>query len=417
MPRSNSNNDPWFSDYMTGANTGAAYNFWSSIGAYHTLGTVATRGRPTSGSSGGWDALGFLALCAMAVVAAYALVLAIIEAYTLGFAVYEYFLNGFRYDPGLTFVATFLLFLASQALLPALLIRSRQIIAALAVLVVTPVLDVLAGIIGTSFLSSWRFDMSSISGRLPHPPLSIAVDVDSLKEGIVGGLILFWFLVFTAVALYYAVLLAWKTLVWSPRLGMRGFRLARRSRAGETLVLAMCVAYLGLCERLLPDLYYLPLGVETFAAIELAMLVGWRRAVAATATWLGLTSLGFPLAEPTMLQPRLLFGPLLGFLVGLLVAVAFAGRVGYGRWANQMFATAAIAHIIFYACGLGWLLLTRSISMDQIASDILLPTAKGLAASIFLTAILFELTAAVAKRAVELEMDRAGGSARFAVAR
>jgi biotin transporter BioY len=394
------------SDYTYGKTSGIGYNFWSRLGAYHTLGNVAASGRPTSGSSGGGDGLVFLALFVVVAFGAYGLLLAIIEAYTLGFAVYEYFLNGFRSDPGLGFVVIFLLFLASQVLLPVVLIRSRQIIAALALIVAIPVLNVLVGLVALSLLSSLQLDVSSIAARLPNPPLSGVVGVDTLKKGIAGGLIVFWFLVIAAVTL-------WHALVWLARLGIRGSRHAGGSRTGEVVFVSACVAYLGLCERLMPNLYYLPLGVESFGAIGLAMLVGWRRAVVATATWLSLSSAGFPLADQTMLQPQVLFGPLMGFLVGLLLAVALAGWLGYGRWAIPMIATAVGAHVIYYGCGLGWFLLTRPVSTEQVASDILLPTAYGLLASIVLTAVLFEATAAASKRAMELELHRAGGLARF----
>ena len=419
MPRTYIQDNSFF-DYTVGASTGTAYNFWSSMGAYHGFQRPNFSAGAGSGGSGdgagAYEALGFLVLCGMGALAGYLILLGIVAGYSAGFATYAYFLSGFVETPGIAFFAAFLMFAFSQILFPALLIRKACRLRQCRSLYFCHCWMLLSALSGPVSWSSLGIGAASIAASLPPQPPNASIPITGLREGIVGGLMFFWLLLIAGIALYASLVAVWKSLVWSARMGMRGYGLAKGSHAGELVILLLCLVWLGFWEFVTPHLYYLPLGVQTFAAIELAMLVGWRRAVIATAAWLILSSFGVPLADPAMLQVRILFGPLLGFLTGLLLAVAFAGKFGFGRWVNQMFATATVSHLIFYGCGVGWLLLATGLTLSDIGDQVLLPTAVGLLASTLMTAVLLQLTVAVAKRAMEAEMKLAGGPERFAMA-
>ena len=96
-----------------------------------------------------------------------------------------------------------------------------------------------------------------------------------------------------------------------------------------------------------------PITGQTFGVAMIALLWGWKRAVATTVSYLVVGALGMPVFA--MGKAGLAIGPTAGYLFGMVIASAWMGFLADRGWTKTFFKSwlaATSGSVIVFACGL-----------------------------------------------------------------
>lgn len=131
-----------------------------------------------------------------------------------------------------------------------------------------------------------------------------------------------------------------------------------RNRKGRALAIILAgVALLAVSARINVPLYPVPLTMQTFAVLALAMFCGWRYAVSAVVAYLAIGAIGMPVFAAGG-GVAYLTGPTAGFLLGFVPAAFVAGwfaQRGADKGFFRALAVLVFADAIIFLCGVGWL--------------------------------------------------------------
>lgn len=105
--------------------------------------------------------------------------------------------------------------------------------------------------------------------------------------------------------------------------------------------------------------YPVPMTLQSLAVLLIGAAFGARLAAATLALYLFEGLVGLPVFAGVTAGPAYMAGPTGGFLIGFLLAAAFAGLCaerGLDRSAPKLLAVMILAHAIIFACGFLWLM-------------------------------------------------------------
>ena len=118
---------------------------------------------------------------------------------------------------------------------------------------------------------------------------------------------------------------------------------------------------LALSAKLQIPFHPVPVTMQTFVLLTLAMAYGPRLAAATVALYLLQGALGLPVFAGTPekgIGIAYMFGPTGGYLLGFLLAAALCGRLAQQGWDRNVFTTALamlLGNAVIYVPGLLWL--------------------------------------------------------------
>jgi biotin transport system substrate-specific component len=180
------------------------------------------------------------------------------------------------------------------------------------------------------------------------------------------------------------------TIAWS-RPGSRGtvlVDLMSRSWISEVALAAGGVLALAASAQVAIPLSFTPVPItgQTFAVMVIGSSYGLVRALIAMVSYLLVGLAGAPVfsPDPKSGHPRtgqqLLQSPSLGYVIGMLVAIALLGLLSQRAW-DRRFATAtaqmALANIIIYVFGVTWLARAAHLDTQTALAKGLLPFLLG----------------------------------------
>ncbi|MEH3145262.1 MAG: biotin transporter BioY [Methylobacterium frigidaeris] len=134
------------------------------------------------------------------------------------------------------------------------------------------------------------------------------------------------------------------------------FRLAARQAAA----IALGVALLTLCAKVRVPSWPVPMTLQTFAVMTLAVAAGPRLAGATFLAYLGAGAAGWPVFSGTPergIGLAYIAGPTGGYLLGFLAACWITGTLARGRGPAGRIAAMLAGLAAIYAAGLSWLAL------------------------------------------------------------
>jgi biotin transport system substrate-specific component len=117
-------------------------------------------------------------------------------------------------------------------------------------------------------------------------------------------------------------------------------------------------ALLAVCSQIAVPLQPVPITMQTFAVLVIAMAYGWRLGAATVALYLAEGAVGLPVFAEFSGGPATLFGPTGGYLLGFVLAAAIVGYLGERGWDRDIPRTALAmlaGNIALYVPGLFWL--------------------------------------------------------------
>lgn len=97
-----------------------------------------------------------------------------------------------------------------------------------------------------------------------------------------------------------------------------------------------------------------PITGQTFGVMLIALLWGWRLGMPVLALYLGAGAIGMPVFA--MGKSGLVFGPTIGYLVGMFIASGVVGWLSERGWTRSFltsYAACVIGSVIVFASGLG----------------------------------------------------------------
>ena len=137
---------------------------------------------------------------------------------------------------------------------------------------------------------------------------------------------------------------------------------------GEALSIARFVALavtgsllLTLSAKIQIPFYPVPMTMQTFVLLVLAMVLGWRLGVASVLLYLAEGALGLPVFAGTPekgIGIAYMLGGTGGYLLGFVLAVAVCGWLAQRGWDRRVWSTALamlIGNVLIYVPGLLWL--------------------------------------------------------------
>lgn len=135
--------------------------------------------------------------------------------------------------------------------------------------------------------------------------------------------------------------------------------------------------FVALCARVTLPLPFtpVPLSLQNFAVLLVALVLGSRLGAAAMAVYVGMGALGLPVFTPGPGSLAQLFGPTGGYLIAYPAAAFVAGLVA--ERARQRFSYAALGavagNLVLFAGGISWLMVLSGASLAQAAAFGLYP--------------------------------------------
>ena len=105
-------------------------------------------------------------------------------------------------------------------------------------------------------------------------------------------------------------------------------------------------------------LWPVPMTMQTFAVLALALACGPRLGAATVLLYLAEGAMGLPVFAGFKAGPAALMGPTAGYLAGFVLAAALVGRLGERGWDRRVPTTVAamlLGNLVIYAFGAGWL--------------------------------------------------------------
>ena len=134
--------------------------------------------------------------------------------------------------------------------------------------------------------------------------------------------------------------------------------------------------FIAVCARLSLPLPFtpVPLTLANFAVLAVGLVLGSRRGFAACVTYLTMGAVGLPVLSPFGPGGFLhLFGPTGGYLLAYPIVAYIAGlgaeRSGFAR----KLATATLAELFLFVCGVSWLVLLLHVPFAKAAAFGLYP--------------------------------------------
>lgn len=131
-----------------------------------------------------------------------------------------------------------------------------------------------------------------------------------------------------------------------------------RSFFGQIIVALLASALMAISAKIAIVLQPVPITMQTFAVLGVAMICGWRIGVASVALYLLEGAAGLPVFGPDVPGVAALFGPSGGYLFGFLPAAMITGLLIAKGWGNSRITTclaAILGTVVIYLCGLSWL--------------------------------------------------------------
>lgn len=133
---------------------------------------------------------------------------------------------------------------------------------------------------------------------------------------------------------------------------------------------------IAVCSRLSIPLPFtpVPLTLANFAVLAVGLVLGSKRGAAAAATFLAMGAAGIPVFSPAgpggVLQ---LFGPTGGYLIAYPAVAFVAGMAAEKSGFFRKLATATLAEILLFACGVSWLMVIAHVAFAKAAAFGLFP--------------------------------------------
>ena len=118
---------------------------------------------------------------------------------------------------------------------------------------------------------------------------------------------------------------------------------------------------LTLSAKLQIPLWPVPMTMQTYVILVIAMAYGTRLGVATVSAYLLAGALGLPVFAGTPekgIGVAYMFGPTGGYLLGFLLATYVMGKLGQRGWDRSLtlsFAAMTLGHVLILACGVAWL--------------------------------------------------------------
>jgi biotin transport system substrate-specific component len=138
---------------------------------------------------------------------------------------------------------------------------------------------------------------------------------------------------------------------------------------GAALVIAIC-------SRLSIPLPFtpVPLTLANFAVLGVGLTLGSRRGFAAATTFLAMGAAGLPVFSPVGLGGvGQLLGPTGGYLLAYPVVAYIAGLASERDGFFRTLATATLAEVFLFACGISWLMVIAHVPFAKAAAFGLFP--------------------------------------------
>ena len=150
-------------------------------------------------------------------------------------------------------------------------------------------------------------------------------------------------------------------------------------------------ALVGLLAQLVIVLPFTPVPItgQTFGVLLGGMALGWRRAVAGMAVYVGLGLVGVHWFAGGNGGAAIIGAPSFGYLVGFVVAAAVLGRLAELRFDRNPFGvlgSMVVGNLIIYLFGVSWLIVAIHVDVAQGIALGLTPFLLGDAIKAFLAA-------------------------------
>jgi biotin transport system substrate-specific component len=126
----------------------------------------------------------------------------------------------------------------------------------------------------------------------------------------------------------------------------------------EVIYVMSAVLMLAALSRVTIPLQPVPVTGQTLGILLTGMMLGRKRALAATLTYLAMGIVGFPVFANGAFGLATLIGPTGGYLLGFVPAAFVMGWLGDKGWYNKALSAISallIGHAIIFASGLLWL--------------------------------------------------------------
>lgn len=133
------------------------------------------------------------------------------------------------------------------------------------------------------------------------------------------------------------------------------------SRRSALFLVVAAVALLTLSAKIQIPLSPVPMTMQTYVVLVIAMGYGTRLGLLAVGSYIALGLLGFPVFAGTPEKGvglAYILGPTGGYLLGFLVATAACGGLaekGWDRRLSTSIAAMILGHGLIFACGVAWL--------------------------------------------------------------
>ena len=149
-------------------------------------------------------------------------------------------------------------------------------------------------------------------------------------------------------------------------------RLALARPVGLVIGAALAIA---ICSRLSTASFTIvPFTLANFGVLAVGLVLGSRRGFAAAATFLAMGAAGLPVFSPVgpggVLQ---LFGPTGGYLLAYPLVAYVAGLATEQKGFFAKLASATLAEVLLFACGVSWLMVIAHVPFAKAAAFGLFP--------------------------------------------
>jgi len=161
----------------------------------------------------------------------------------------------------------------------------------------------------------------------------------------------------------------------------------RTQRLGRDLVLALLgAAVLTVAAKVNVPMYPVPMTMQTYAVMVIAMAYGWKLGAATVGLYLAQGALGLPVFASGG-GIAYMAGPTGGYLAGFLVATLVMGWLAERGWDRRLVLSIpamALGTCIFFALGVAWL--SVLIGFDRAIAAGLMPFVPGAVVKLALAA-------------------------------
>jgi biotin transport system substrate-specific component len=161
----------------------------------------------------------------------------------------------------------------------------------------------------------------------------------------------------------------------------------RAQRLGRDLVLALLgAALLTVSAKVQVPMYPVPMTLQTYAVMVIAMAYGWKLGAATVGLYLLQGAIGLPVFAAGG-GIAYFAGPTGGYLAGFLIATLAMGWLAERGWDRRLILSIpamAVGTVVFFVCGLAWL--SVLIGFDRAVAAGLVPFLPGAAVKLALAA-------------------------------